>query len=1158
MRRSISLLLGVVAMASSMLPAAQAAGPRPLEFAPRGITTDRFPEAKTFQREEVTAHDGVILSSRVYRPDTSSDPDWKTPVILVHSPYYEAQAGDDNRSMDIVKFFTPKGYTVVLSSVRGTGNSGGCLEQDGPNQAKDFATLVEHFAAQPWSNGKVGSYGKSYDAETQNAGAVLDPDGLETMVTVAGISSLYDVAYFDGVPLTLGRPGGAAAYMIYGEGVPTDPPDAVRFSQRQGCHPDNFVNAADPSGDKTNYWAEREFRYGVDDVDASVLYVQGLNDFTVSPLGIDGWYDELPGFKRAIFGQWGHNYPYDTRDELARDDWYDSVHAWFDHELLGLKTDIEDWPAVQVQDEANVWRAVPSAAGMGVEHAVPLGEGTLGAPGGEGTVQAFGENEETIWTSEVLEDGLHLSGQAFLDGVIAIDKPDGHLVVTLREVPAEGDSRTLTRGYLSVQHQENELRGQAVAPNYPVPYRVRTYPFDKTLAPGSKLQLVLSGSDDSTIPAGNNYAGEVAVDGSSVLRLPIVEEACGLEVAQRSEPLAPVPDCSGGIPEEAPSFQPNAVRGHTAEARIIGSREETVGDVAAVREWGYLTVRDGIELAFEVVRPKGEGPFPTLFTYDGYAAGAVPDSGYAARYLPRGYALVGLNLRGTSCSGGQFDFFQPSEGPDGYEMVEWIAAQPWSTGKVGMVGKSYPGITQLFVAESQPPHLSAISPGHYFIDAYRDVAFPGGILNYAFASLWSFISQPAPGYQAQPQDIFAGDETCAEHLDKHARNIPSNPFVQAQQHPYDDPLIQSRSPIQNLDKIEVPVYTALAWQDEQLASRQTHSLRLFDELGITYRAVLSNGDHGMYRRGPQLAELDRFFEVYVEGRDVLRDGTKTKDYLKEPSISILWEQDRNAPRWKTTLDEWGPQAEAWRLFLGENAALSTEGGAAGSDSYTHNAAGSQGIGNPSYATFPHDRYLWADYQPPEGTALAYTSAPLADDVTMLGSGSADLWITSTAPNVDLQVTLTEIRPDGQEVFVQQGWLRTKQRALDEEASTEMLPVQTHRIEDVQPLSASEPSEARVEIFPFGHVFREGSQIRLWVEAPTVIPQLWGFQLDPTPAQVTVWRDEQHPSSLVLPVADKVGLPDEAREQPVCGTPLRQPCRPDPRPTDARRALAPPV
>ena len=1130
--------------------AAQAADPPdgPIIFAPSGLTQDRFPKAATAQVVEVTAHDGVVLSSRVYRPDTSSDPSWKTPIILVHSPYYGVASSPGTRSMDLVDRFTPKGYTVVLSSVRGTGDSGGCLEQDGPNQAKDFKTLVEYFATQPWSNGKVASYGKSYDAETQNAGAVLRPDGLATMITVAGISSLYDVGYFDGVPLTLGGLTASASYAATGPSVV--PTERARYAQRVSCFPDVYSNSLELSGDETPFWAERNFRYGVEDIEASVLYVHGLNDFTVNPLAIDGWYDELPGFKRAILGQWAHFYPYDAPGTWARDDWYQTVHAWLDHELLGLDTGVEAWPPVQIQDEENTWRGVESFAGAGVERALPLGATALGDAGPAGATRTYAESATLSWDGPVLENGLHLSGQAYLDATIAIDRPDAHLAFRLQEVPSGGGTaRTLTRGYLSVQHQEDSNRGHAVTPGHPVPYRIRTYPFDKTVSPGSRLRVTLSGIDGTSMhPAGNGYTGTVHVDGRSILRIPVVEETCGVAVDTRTDPPpAAAPCVDQRIPEAAPPFELDAARGHIAAHRYIAIGNETVGGVPAVRETGYLTVRDGVELAIEVVRPADGNAHPVLLTYDGYNAGRAPDASYAARYLPRGYALAGLNVRGTGCSGGVFDFFQPSEGPDGFEMVEWIARQPWSNGNAGMIGKSYPGITQLFVAEAQPPHLRAITPGHYYADAYRDVAFPGGILNYAFASLWSFIAQPLPGYQDTPGSLQAGDETCARNLDKHAQNVRTNAFIQAQEHPYDDPLIRNRSPEPDFDQIEVPVYTALAWQDEQLASRQTHSLQLFEELGVEYRAVLSNGDHGMYRRTAQLDELDRFIEAHVERRDVLRDGTPRDAYLSEPPVTVYWEQGGGQPRWKSTVEDWGAQATPLRYYLdAENRLSPAPPTTAGSDAYTHSAAGSQGIANPAYggAGGPSD-YMWDNVVPPEGTALAYTTQPFAKDTVLLGSASADLWLTATAPNVDLQVTLTEIRPDGQEVFVQQGWLRAEQRALDTHASTELLPVQTHQSEDVQALSATEPSLARVEVFPFGHVVREGSRLRLWVEAPTVLPQLWGFALDPTPAQVTIYRDATHTSSLALPVTE-TALPDGARAQPTCGQPLRQPCRPDPR------------
>jgi predicted acyl esterase len=575
-RRRLVALLAAVALAVAAAPLSVSAAPRdgdPLVFAPAGRSVDRFPVAATAERVDVPAHDGVLLHARVYRPDTSADPSWRTPVILVHSPYYDGVLlGDDLRSLDLVKRFTPKGYTVVLSDVRGTGNSGGCGEQDGPNQARDFATLVEHFAAQPWSNGKVGSYGKSYDAETQNAGAVLSPRGLETMVTVAGISGLYDVAYFDGVPLGANGALSAGVYELYDLDVPGEPSALPRRTQRHTCQPDNFVNGADPSGDMTPYWAAREFRFGVEDVDASVLYVQGLSDFIVSPINLDGWYDELPGFKRAIIGQWAHRYPYDAPDAIARDDWYDAVHAWFDAELLDLDTDVASWPPVQVQGEHNVWRAVPSFAGMGTERALPLGAGVLGAPG-EGTV-SYREQGTAAWTSPALEAPLHLSGQAFLDATIAVDRDDAHFAMHLEEVRADGTSRVLTRGYLSARHRESLLRGVPVTPGHPTPYRIRTYPFDRTLAAGSQLRVVLSGVDDFTLPAANGYSAQVAVDGRSVLRVPVVEEACGLVVAQRTPPGGEVPGCRRGVPDEAPRFTPDADGTHEA-ARGWGRRRRS-------------------------------------------------------------------------------------------------------------------------------------------------------------------------------------------------------------------------------------------------------------------------------------------------------------------------------------------------------------------------------------------------------------------------------------------------------------------------------------------------------------------------------------------------------------------------------------------------------
>src|SRR5688500_10037470 len=186
---------------------------------------------------------------------------------------------------------------------------------------------------------------------------------------------------------------------------------------------------------------------------------------------------------------------------------------------------------------------------------------------------------------------------------------------------------------------------------------------------------------------------------------------------------------------------------------------------AVVEETGYLAARDGTKLRYSVERPDGPGPFPVLINYEGYAAGTnARDNGvmvYADRLLERGYALVGVSVRGTGCSEGVFDPFARTMGTDGADAVEWAAKQRWSDGRVGMIGVSFGGITQLLTAAERPQHLKAIAASSSLSDLYRDVSYPGGILEYDFVFAWTAI-QKSDGamYTAQnPQDT-----TCAQNF----------------------------------------------------------------------------------------------------------------------------------------------------------------------------------------------------------------------------------------------------------------------------------------------------------------------------------------------------------------------------------------------------------
>ena len=156
---------------------------------------------------------------------------------------------------------------------------------------------------------------------------------------------------------------------------------------------------------------------------------------------------------------------------------------------------------------------------------------------------------------------------------------------------------------------------------------------------------------------------------------------------------------------------------------------------------------------------------PTLIEYSGYGdrrRPSGPESGISIVANLLGYTVVDVNMRGTGCSGGAYDFFEPLQGLDGYDVIETVARQPWVKGdKVGMFGISFGGISQLFTAQYQPPSLAAITPLSV-IDQTQTTLYPGGILNTGFAYSWAVDrvhdaqrpaatpTRPALGQRADP------------------------------------------------------------------------------------------------------------------------------------------------------------------------------------------------------------------------------------------------------------------------------------------------------------------------------------------------------------------------------------------------------------------------
>ena len=624
---------------------------------------------------------------------------------------------------------------------------------------------------------------------------------------------------------------------------------------------------------------------------------------------------------------------------------------------------------------------------------------------------------------------------------------------------------------------------------------------------------------------------------------------------------------------------------------------------------GYITTRDGTQLSIFVTLPgpPEKGPYPTVVNYSGYdpsRPGAKnadfeflcgtfpilcdpPSDPSALITAVMGYATVGVNMRGTGCSGGAFDFFDTLQKLDAYDIVETVAAQDWVMHhKVGTTGISYPGYSQFFIAEQQPPSLAAIMPFSVMGDTLQTL-MPGGILNTGFAVQWakSVADRASPYAQGwERAQVDSGDTVCGENQLLHGQKVDilqqinENPFYRAD---IGDPL----TPIKFVQKIKVPIFLASAWQDEQTGP---FFASLFDRFtgSKVVRLTVYNGVHVDAFSPGLLVEWQTFLDLYVARRvprvdpqlrslaplllsrvfgavvDLPPDRFSSYPtyeaalaaYEAEPTLRILFEQgagpsgtagapepsfDRRFARWPI------PETTPTRLYLqgGGDLTATAPTAATAASQFQHDPdAGSRSVLAPGGD--PWDRLPKYDWkQPLPGRALSFVSSAFTSDTVMAGTASVDLFMQSSAEDADLQVTLSEVRPDGQEMFIQSGWLRASQRKLAPDA-TAMWPQHTHLRPDAQPLARTGDgtwSEVRVGVPAFAHVFRKDSRVRLTIETPGGTRSEWKFKLAALPAGTKhqVAHDRGHASSILLPVVPGVPVPTKI---PACPSLRGQPCR----------------
>jgi predicted acyl esterase len=628
--------------------------------------------------------------------------------------------------------------------------------------------------------------------------------------------------------------------------------------------------------------------------------------------------------------------------------------------------------------------------------------------------------------------------------------------------------------------------------------------------------------------------------------------------------------------------------------------------------YGYMATRDGTKLAYSVhpptdasnalgidppPNPGGDSaPLPTLIEYSGYgyARPEGPVSGIAAIANLMGYTVVDVNMRGTGCSGGAFDFFEPLQNLDGYDVIETVARQPWvAHNHVGMLGISYGGISQLFTGQTKPPSLAAIAPLSV-IDQTQTTLYPGGILNTGFAFNWALErmheAMPAGPDSGQPwayQRIQEGDQSCANNQVLHPEAADLVQKIRDNDH-YVPEVADPLAPITFVDKIDVPVFMACQWTDEQtgghcptLAEHMTGT----DKKWFTY----TNGTH-VDSLSPEIYNrIYDFFELYVaqeapntksgyihstapavfqavfgiNGMTLPPDPIQaqpTYDLAKaafdaQKSIRVLFDNgagNSNAgwpyPAFERSFASFpipGTTARSWYLapsgWLRDQLPTNTTADAFTWDAHARpltDFSGDTGAGAGGLWTATPN-YQWT--QDPNRSAVAYVTAPLRSHAVVVGAGRVDVWVRSSTPNVDLQTTISEVRSDGKETFVQNGWVRGNERKLDPAKSTLLEPVLSLREADVSPLPATSFVKVTIPLYYEGHMYHAGSRIRVRISAPNGDQPIWSFsETEPAgTAEVAIGYGGTRPSRLVLPVV--TGITQQPGLPPCPG--LRgEPCR----------------
>src|SRR4051812_32243297 len=501
-----------------------------------------------------------------------------------------------------------------------------------------------------------------------------------------------------------------------------------------------------------------------------------------------------------------------------------------------------------------------------------------------------------------------------------------------------------------------------------------------------------------------------------------------------------------------------------------------------------IPMRDGTILYADVFRPDTPDKVPVIMNLSVYQKDKlwIPPADLEEEanpymnwetvnpnwWCPRGYACVRVDARGSGKSPGESEPSSYQESLDYYDSIEFIAKREWCSGSVGLLGISYHAASQWRAANLNPPSLKAIMPWEGRADQYRDQAYHGGIFALGFIGNW-WLTHTAHHLLGRPRS-YNPDAFHNDMMWNMMRNDLDSEYW--------------RMNSARWDRVEVPLYSVGNWGGFSMHLRgNTEGYMCAASKHKKLRIHTGTHFHPFHSEEGRMDQL-RWFDYWLKGIDT--------GIMEDPPVKLEIRTGGSPERYTFRYEnEWPLARTQWtKTYLRIDREISSdtmgsEGeltceipGAEKKLTYSASGATKAGIASGSSLATTHGNT--------GRTGVSFESAPMPHDAEICGPMMMNLWVSSTSEDMDIFVSIRNIGPDGKDVnevgqhgqpvpCVTKGWLRASHRKLDEEKSLPYRPYHSH--DERRWLTANEPVECQVEVWPTSMVFKQGHKMRVDIQ-----------------------------------------------------------------------------